>query len=165
MQLDLAQDWGKVRAYVRRAMSASFYVSFATVNQAGQPTVTPLGSLILNDDPTGLFMERFPRSIPANAEHNRHFSLLAENTKLRAILRQLRGDGWFGVKLFGELGERRPATAAEIARIQARVPFTKLKRFRRMLFGGTVYVRDLTFTRAEAIILRVDKATQQVITE
>ncbi|MDR1825055.1 MAG: hypothetical protein LBR27_06960 [Bifidobacteriaceae bacterium] len=165
MKLDLVTDWGKVRAYIRRAMNASFHVAFATVNEAGEPTVTPIGSLVLNGDPTGLYMERFPRSIPANAEHNRHFCLLAENTRVGAIVKQLRGEGWFGVKLYGLLGERRPATLAEVKRIQARVPFTKLKRFQQMLFGGTVYVRDLTFTRAEAVVLKVDKATRQVTTE
>ncbi|MDR1833539.1 MAG: pyridoxamine 5'-phosphate oxidase family protein, partial [Propionibacteriaceae bacterium] len=86
MRLDLEQDWGRAKAYIEKTLDKVFYVSLATVGPDGAPTVTPIGSLVLNDDRTGFFMERFPRSIPANARHNQNFCVLAENLKLRTAI-------------------------------------------------------------------------------
>ncbi|MDR1791593.1 MAG: hypothetical protein LBR20_08120 [Propionibacteriaceae bacterium] len=160
MQLDVVKDWARAKAYLEKAMDKAFYVSFATVGADGVPTVTPIGSLVLNDDQTGFYMERFPRSIPANAAHNPNFCLLAENMKLRSAIKEFRNGGWGGLRLFGTLGEKREASAAEIGRIRDRLPFGHFKRGGGLLLANTVYVRDLSFRRAEALVAHFDRSSQ-----
>jgi hypothetical protein len=162
MKLDLTADWPQVASYVDRAIKASFHVTFATVGAAGEPTATPIGSLVLDDGPSGLFMERFPRSLPAHAEHNPDFCLRAENTRPLALLRQFRGDHWYGVKLYGRFGPKRPATDQDIARFRRRLHLRWFPRAERILMSGTVYARVLEFTRAEALVVTLDQATGQV---
>jgi hypothetical protein len=158
MKLDLTTDWPKIAAYVDQAIKANFFVAFATVGAAGEPAATPIGSLVLNDDPSGVFMERFPRSLPAHADDNPNFCLLAENPRLPALLKQFRGDHWYGLKLYGQFGAKRPATADDIDRFRRRLHLRWFRRAEHLLISGTVYARDVTFTRAEAIAITYDKA-------
>jgi hypothetical protein len=160
VQLDLDRDWPAILAYVDQAMKATYYVALATVDPDGVPTVTPIGSLVLNADRTGFFLERFPRTLGRNAEQNKNFCFLAENTRKWQILQQVRKGGYFGVKLTGVLGERRPATPADVTRINHRIRFTRRKRAEQMLLGDAPQVRDLTVTRGDAIILGYDKANR-----
>jgi hypothetical protein len=160
MELDIQNGWPFIRDYFEKAVKASRFVSFATVSESGEPTVTPIGSLLLNDDQTGFYMERCPRSIPANAEHNRQFCVLAENTRLAYLARRLLGEGVLGIKLYGTLGEKRPASEIEILRIRRRllfpsfsIPFGPANRIETLLLSGTIFVRDLNFHRAEAVTL------------
>ncbi|MDR1712513.1 MAG: pyridoxamine 5'-phosphate oxidase family protein [Propionibacteriaceae bacterium] len=157
MQLDLAAQWPQILDYVDRAMKANMHVAVGTVSPDGEPTVTPIGSLVLNSDPSGLFLERFPRRLGANAEQNKNCCILVENTSLWGMLRTFRRHGHIGLKLYGQFGERRPATAAEIARVNARLPFHTAK-MARMLLGEAPQVRDVAITRAEAIGFKLDRA-------
>jgi len=160
VELDLHSDWHRICAYVDKAMKAGIYVSLATVGQDGAPTVMPIGSLGLDADrPQGFYLEKFPHSVAANVPHNPNFCILAEDTKLGHILRQLRGrgDGLLGVKLYGMFGERRPANEAEKTRIHARLPLSRLPGLDKVLFSADAGIRELTFTSAEAIALEIDR--------
>jgi len=159
MRLDITTDWDKIRAYVAKAMDASYHVALATVSPDGEPSVMPIGSLVLNADPTRFFMERFPRRLAENAAANPRICLLAENTSLRALVKAARRpDAFFGVKLYGDLGDVRPATPDDVRRIKARLPLGKTTAIQRALLSGPVTVRDLTFTGAEALAVAVDRA-------
>jgi len=168
MELDITTDWGKICAYVDKAMRAGIYVSLATVDKDGQPTVMPIGSLVLDEnDPAGFYLEKFPKSVAVNAGHNPRICILAEDTKIRHIFKELRGKGygWLGVKLYGTLGQRHPATEAEKARIRSRLPLSRLPGIDKVLFGGGGEIRDLAFSRAEAITFKLndDGETYQVM--
>jgi hypothetical protein len=155
MQLDPERDWPAITAYVEGAMRAARHVTLATAGADGQPHVTPIGSLVLGPPTRGLFLERFPRRLAADAATNPRFALLAEDTRLWQLLRHFRGDGWFGLKCYGELGERRAATPSEIDRLAARISRHGRARVKRLLFGQAPQVRDLTVTGAEAISLAI----------
>ncbi|MDR1712623.1 MAG: hypothetical protein LBR39_00465 [Coriobacteriales bacterium] len=160
MELDVHADWGRICDYVDKAMKAGIYVSLATVDADGMPTVMPIGSLVLDtSEPTGFFLEKFPKSIAANASHNPNFCILAEDTKLSHIIKELRGrgGGLLGVKLFGTFGPRRAASAEEKARIKARLPLGKFVNLDKVLFAEGGEIRELTFSRAEAMSISVDE--------
>ncbi|MDR1767951.1 MAG: hypothetical protein LBR32_05935 [Propionibacteriaceae bacterium] len=158
MQLDLTRDWPEIASYVDRAIKASKHVCLGTAGPDGRPTVTPIGTLVLNGDCTGLFLERFPRSLGRDADYNRQVCVLAEVTKLGQLWRQFRRNGWIGLKLYGELGDRRAAAPDEISRILARLPI-RTPKTQRLLLGESPQVRPLRITRAEAIAAQLDKAS------
>jgi hypothetical protein len=164
MQLDIVTDWKEICNYVDRATKAGIYVGIASVDAAGEPSITPIGSLVLNDDCTGFFLEKFPRRIGKNAEKNTHFCILAENLgKLFLFKAVLTGKfKYLGIKLYGNFGEKTPATEREIALIKKKLPFSKLKRFSHLLFDGTPMIRRLQFTHCEAIAAEYVKETNSV---
>jgi hypothetical protein len=59
------------------------HYAFATVNDKGEPHVTPIGGLVLRDDCTGCYFEEYPVHLPANIEKNNRVCVLAVNAKLQ----------------------------------------------------------------------------------
>jgi hypothetical protein len=65
-----------------------------------------------------------------------------------------------GIKLYGELGERRKATEVELKRLNRRMRATKGLKGNRYLWGNMPYVREIIFSKAENINL--GKMTSQL---
>ncbi len=50
--MKLKNDWNKIRKHFNLSFRSDFYVSIASVDSKSNPTVTPIGSLFLNDERT-----------------------------------------------------------------------------------------------------------------
>ncbi len=147
--MDLAHDWPKIRSTVERGQRSTIYCSISSINEDGFPNVTPIGTVFLRDEPTGYFFDHYTTALAANLDRDPRFCLSAVDAGkwfwFRSFLK-----GQFvappGVRLYGEAGPLREATAHEIELIEARVrPFTILKGAR-MLWTDFTHVRDLTFS-------------------
>ena len=57
--MNLIPDWKIIRMHFNKSFKSSFYVSIASVDINNNPTVTPIGSLFLNDNQTGFYFEKF----------------------------------------------------------------------------------------------------------
>jgi len=154
--MDIISDWQRIRDHFNRSFRANFHMSIASVDEKGQPTVTPIGSLFLNDDQTGFYFEKYPTKLPLHDETNKKICVLAVDSSTMFWLRSLfmgRFSRYPAVKLYGELGIRREATEKEIKRLNRRMRATKGLRGNAYLWGEMKDVRTVTFNRAEKINL------------
>ena len=154
--MDIKTDWNKIRKHFNRSFSSNFYISIASVGSDNNPTVTPIGSLFLNDDGTGFYFEKFPSKLPKHAKENPKVCLLGVNSGrvfwIKALFKEKFVD-FPALKLYGELGEKRKATVNEIARLNRRMKMTNGLKGNTYLWGKMEFVRVIKFTKAEKINL------------
>lgn len=154
--MDIKNNWIEIREHFNRAFRSNFHVSIASVDEKGQPTVTPIGSLFLNKDQTGFYFEKYPSSLPKHAKTNPKICALAVNSGMLFWLKSLL-KGKFNsspaIKLYGSLGIRRQATEKEISRLQRRMKATRGMKGNTYLWGDMQYIREVKFEKVEPVRL------------
>ncbi len=154
--MDIKADWNRIRKHFNKSFSSNFYVSIASVDPENNPTVTPIGSLFLNDNQTGFYFEKFPSKLPEHAKGNPKICLLGVNSGRIFWIKSLFKDKFSdfpAIKLYGELGQKRKATEKETARLNRRMKATKGLKGNTYLWGKMEFVREIKFTKAEKINL------------
>ena len=154
--MDLHKDWSKIREHFNRSFKTNFHFSVASLDESGNPTVTPIGSLFLNSDQTGFYFEKFPKQLPKNAVSHPNICILGVNSGIFFWLTSLfkvKFETYPALKLYGQLGERRKANDVEIKRLQKRMSSTKFLKGNQYLWGNMDYIREIKFTKAEKINL------------
>jgi hypothetical protein len=154
--MDLIRSWTDIRKHFNQSFRTNFHVSVASVDKDNNPTVTPIGSLFLNNNQTGFYFEKYPTKLPKNVKFNKNVCVLGVNSNTWFWLTSLfRGkfNGYPAIKLYGQLGDRRKATDIEIKRLNTRMKITKWLKGNKYLWGNMEYVRDITFSKAEKINL------------
>jgi len=154
--VDIKTDWDAIRKHFNLSFRSNFYVLVASVDKDNNPTMTPIGSLFLNDNQTGFYFEKYPKKLPKHAETNPNVCVLGVNSSTLFWLKSLfknKFSKYPGIKLYGQLGTKRQATNHEIKRLQRRMKATKLLKGNDYLWGNMEYVRDIAFTKAEKINL------------
>ena len=156
MQLnkDDQQTWDEIRKLFKNAFKSSFHFSFATVDDQGNPHITPIGSLFLNKDFTGFYLERFLSKLPKNLEKNQWVCILATNSSRGFWLKSLfkgRFTTFPAVRLYGQIGEKRSVNEEEIALFKKHIK--PLRRFKgsKLLWGDFKYARDIQFDSYEPV--------------
>ena len=156
MNIDIAENWKEIRAHLRICIKRNMHVTIASVDTHQVPTVTPIGSLFLNDDQTGFYFEKFTTKLPRNSKNNRNICILVVNTGKWFWIKSLfkgRFDTYPAIKLYGELGEKRDATPKEYRAFQRRVRSTKRLKGHQYLWTEMAQIREIRFTKAEQINL------------
>lgn len=154
--MDLIDNWRIIRNHFNKGFRSNFYVSIASVDSENNPTVTPIGSLFLNDNQTGFYFEKFPTKLPKHAAENPNVCLLAVNSGSIFWLKSLFKESFStfpAIKLYGKLGEKRIATEKEISRLNRRIKLTNGLKGNTYLWKNMEYVREIKFTKAEKINL------------
>lgn len=154
--MDLISDWNKIREHFNKSFRSNFYVSVASVDSENNPTVTPIGSMFLNDNQTGFYFEKFPSKLPKHAKENPNVCLLGVNSgRLFWIKSLFKGkfSDYPAIKLYGELGEKRKATEKEISRLNRRMKVTSGLKGNTYLWKKMEYIREIKFVKAEIINL------------
>lgn len=161
--MNLITDWKIIRTHFNKSFRSNFYVSIASVDAQNNPTVTPIGSLFLNDNQTGFYFEKFPSKLPIHANINKNICVLGVNSNRLFWVKSLFKEKFStppAIKLYGELGEKRKATQKEIERLNRRMRATKGLKGNTYLWKNMEYVREVKFTKAEQINL--GKMTNQL---
>lgn len=154
--MEIDRDWPAIRAHFRRCWKINFHVTIASVNAEHHPTVTPIGSLFLNEDRTGFYFEKYPALLPQHALVNPNVCILAVNSSRWFWLVSLfrgRFNTYPAIKLYGLLGQKRSATTDEKKRLLNRMRMTRGSKGYDYLWKNMEYIRELKFTRAEKINL------------
>lgn len=154
--MDLITDWNKIREHFNKSFRSNFYVSVASVDSENNPTVTPIGSMFLNDNQTGFYFEKFPSKLPKHAKENPYVCLLGVNSGNLFWLKSLfKGNfsSYPATKLYGKLGEKRKATEKEINRLNRRMKMTKGLKGNTYMWKKMEYIREIKFTKVEKINL------------
>lgn len=161
--MDIKADWNKIRRHFNKSFRSNFYISLASVDMENKPTVTPIGSLFLNDNQTGFYFEKFPSKLPLHAKANPNICALGVNSGTLFWLKSLlfgRFKDYPAIKLYGELGVKRKATEKESTRLKRRLKATKGLKGNKYLWGDMEYVREIKFTKAEKI--KLGKMTREL---
>ncbi len=154
--MNIETEWNKIRKHFNISFRSNFYVSIASVDFENNPTVTPIGSLFLNDNQTGFYFEKFPSKLPIHVKSNKNICALGVNSGTLFWLKSLfkgKFENYPAIKLYGELGEIRQATEKEIDRLNRRMKTTKGLRGNSYLWGKMEFIREINFTKAEKINL------------
>ncbi len=154
--MDIRIDWDAIRKHFNLSFRSNFHVSIASVDKDNKPTVTPIGSLLLNDNQTGFYFEKYLKKLPRHAEGNPNVCVLGVNSSTLFWLKSLFKNNFNtypGIKLYGQLSVKRQATEHEIKRLHRRMKATKLLKGNAYLWDNMQYVRDISFTKAEKVDL------------
>lgn len=154
--MDIKTDWNKIRQHFNKSFRSNFYVSIASVDSENNPTVTPIGSLFLNDNRAGFYFEKYPSKLPIHVKTNRNICALGVNSNTLFWLKSLlkgKFSNYPAIKLYGKLGEIRKATDKEINRLNRRMRTTKGLKGNKYLWGEMQFVREIIFTKVEKINL------------
>lgn len=152
MNLDLS-EWSLVKNVFSKAQKANMHVNIASVSIEGIPNVTPIGTVFLNDDGTGFLFDSFSKQLAENLQTNNNICISAVNSsKLFWLSSFIQGQfsSYPGVRLYGELGDLRPATQEEKLKVNRRIQslkWTKGSKFwvRVVILSGAFYRLKLGF--------------------
>lgn len=107
--MDLDKDWNDIRKHFNKSFRSNFYVSVASVDAENNPTVTPIGSMFLNDNKTGFYFEKFPTKLPKHTKENPNVCFLGVNSGYIFWIKALfKGtfSNYPAIKLYGKLGKK-----------------------------------------------------------
>lgn len=156
MKINLEENWQKIRTHFSKSFGANMHVSIASVNKDNLPTVTPIGSLFLNDNQTGFYFEKFATKLNTNSKTNKNICVLAVNSNkwfwFKSLLK-MNFSEYPAIKLYGELGIKRGATTKEYRAFQRRIRQTKRLKGSKYLWQDMSMVREIKFTKGEKINL------------
>ena len=147
--MDIYENWTDIKAIFRESFKSSFHYAIATVNENGEPHVTPIGSLILGKPGFGFYFERFTRQLPRNLDDSRQVCVLAVNSSRWFWLKSLLGGRFSSVpaiRLYGIAGESRRASDQEIAIWQKRVKQARFTKGHALMWREMTMVREIEFT-------------------
>jgi len=154
--MDIKSNWNSIRIHFSKSFQSSLHVSIASVDTENNPTVTPIGSLFLNNGQKGFYFEKFPSKLPKHAEQNKNICVLGVNSNRwfwTKSLFKVEFKKYPAVKLYGTLGKQRKATEKEIHRLARRMRLTKRLKGHKYLWDTMETVREITFSKAEKINL------------
>lgn len=158
MNINIKDNWHKIRTHFSKTFAASMHVSIASVNENNQPTITPIGSLFLNDNQTGFYFEKFATKLNVNSKTNKNICILAVNSSKwfwAKSLFKMNFSEYPAVKLYGELGIKREATEKEYQAFKRRIRQTKRLKGSNYLWQDMSFVREFIFTKGEKINLGI----------
>jgi len=154
MTPDLEAAWPWITRLFKKSILTTGFYSFATSRPDGSAHVTPIASLVLNEDGSGYFSDVLPGTMAGNLEGDERICIMAVRMGFWYWLKGLisgRFEGWPGVRLYGTAGKRRRARPGEVDRWRRRVKrFKRLKGYK-ILWQDVDVVRDVTFTHYEPV--------------
>jgi len=160
------KQWAKIRNIFQDAFNSSFHFSIATVNMDGSPHVTPIGSLILQNDRKGFYFEEYASNLTRNLQHNKRVCVMAINSNKWTLIKSFFLGRFFsppGVRLMGTVTERREATPREIGLFQKRVKNYRMFKGYDLLWNNLRHVREIHFDAYEPV--RIGALTRAVWNE
>ncbi|NND08056.1 MAG: pyridoxamine 5'-phosphate oxidase family protein [Saprospiraceae bacterium] len=155
--LDIVEDWQKIRRHFSNSFGSSLHVAIASISADGEPTNTPIGTLFLDKDQTsGFYFEKFPSKLPRSAIENSRICVLAVYSSkvfwIKSLL-SIKFSSYPAIKLYGNLGVQRTATAKELRALRRRMRFLSFTGGYKYLWVDMTQVREVNFSQAEKIEL------------
>jgi uncharacterized protein len=147
-----ADKWNLIRPIFDNAFKSCLHFSMATVNADGSPHITPIGSLILREDPSGFFFDEYCAKTRENINRNPRVCFLAVNADRPFWVKSLimgKFSAPPAVRLMGTVGALREATHDEIAAWHSRVVFARPTKGYEIMWSLMHSVRDVQFDSFE----------------
>ena len=141
--------WNQVREIVARGKRSTMHAAIAAVDADGAPHVTPVGTVFLREDHTGFYFDQYTEALARNVDADPRICLMAVDTSRMFWLRSLVAGRFAappGVRLYGTVGARRPATDDELELVGKSVRATQWSKGGKLLWSDFSHVRDIAFT-------------------
>ena len=143
-----------IQKVFRQSLNSSLHYALASVNDDCSPHLTPIGALFLREDKTGFYFDVYSVTMSDNLDKNQRVCVLAVNSD-----RSYWGKSFItgkcetppSVRLMGSVGEKREATAEEVAQWENHVAFARGMRGYELLWGNMQFVRDIYFDSFEPV--------------
>ena len=140
-------EWQQIRQIVADAQRTAMHCSIATVNSKGLPSITPIGTVFLNQKTSiGFFFDTYSATFTENLQHQPLACIQAVNTsKLFWLNALLKGKfkRYPGVRLYAEIGPLRLATSEEIQQVESRMRVLKWTKGSQLIWCSFHHVRDI----------------------
>lgn len=157
MALPLADDWPWIVRHFEKSLKTGRFYTFASTNPDGTAHVTPIASLVLNENCTGFYSEVFPNRMAANFQADQRVCIMAVGLGFGDWFKGLltgRFDQWPGLRLYGTVARQtRRAEPGELERWLPRVKRYKCFKGYNLLWKDVGNVRDIVFDRYEPVRL------------
>lgn len=153
--MQIQNNWTEIKCVVERGQASTLYCSIASVSPEGIPNITPIGTVFLRDDQTGFYFDQYTSVLARNLEANPEVCLMAVNASPFFWLRSLFAGRFIsppGVRLYGTVGNLRPATHEELQRVENRIRSTRWLKGNRLLWSNFTHVRDINFTSFRPVV-------------
>ena len=147
--MHIKEHWPEIQRVLARGQASTIYCSLATVSPKGMPNVTPIGTVFLRDNMTGYYFDHYTTALAENLDNNPNVCVMAVNAGRLFWFRSFLLGRFVsppGVRIYGKVNLRRPATTEEIQGIESRVRPTKWLKGSRLLWTNFTHVRDIEFT-------------------
>lgn len=132
--------------HIKSLVKKSLYCSIATV-QNGIPHCSPVGSVYLNNDQQGYYLEMFTTAVEKSKASNPMGCVLVVNTSILFWLKSLFA-GKFAtppaVRFVVKFGERRAATEVEQQRFRRRVNIFRRLKGHKIMWSRPSHVREFS---------------------
>ena len=146
VQID-SKNWSAIRNVVRHSQNAAMHCSIATICPSGFPTITPIGTLFLNDEiGHGFFFDTYSESINENLKRSSKACIQAVNSsRIFWIKSMLYGSftSCQGVRLYATIGPLRPANQIEKQQVQQRIQALNWTKGAKLIWADFNQVRDI----------------------
>lgn len=152
--MEIDTHWKAVKQIFKNSFSTSFHYSIATVNENGEPHVTPIGSLILGKPGHAIYFEQFTNKLRNNLKSNPHVCVLAVNSSKWFWFKSLFRGRFVeppAVRLIGKAGKLREATKNEIKIWHKRVKSVSFTKGHKIMWKNMKTVREIQFSKIEPI--------------
>lgn len=140
------QDWKHIQKIAAAAQQSSMHCSIATVDQNLQPIITPIGTLFLHEATfSGFFFDTYSEALQENLPQNPKGCIqFINSSKLFWLWTLVQGQfqDFPGVRLYAEIGDLRPATAAEMALVNQRIKALSWTKGSQLIWNDFKLVRD-----------------------
>jgi hypothetical protein len=153
--MDARENWDQIKITFDAAIRTSRHCAIATIGPDGFPHIAPIGFIFLRDDYSAYYFEEHARRLGANLDNDPRVCVLLVNSGARFWLSfLLRGafPSSPGLRLAGHAGQRRKASAEELAALQRRLkPFGRLPGAQ-LIWDRLEHVRDIRFDSVHPVI-------------
>lgn len=157
MALPLSTDWPWIVRHFEKSLKTGRFYTFASTNPDGTAHMTPIASLVLNDDCSGFYSEVFPGCMVANFKTDQRVCVMAVCMGFGYWFKGLRTgrfDQWPGLRLYGTVARQtRKAAPGEVERWLRRVKRYRWLKGYNLLWKDVQSVRDIVFDRYEPVRL------------
>ena len=70
--MNMLKNWNDIKDLFSESFKSCFHYAIATVDENGNPLVTPIGLLILTSPGHGFYFEQFMRQMSHNMSYKKH---------------------------------------------------------------------------------------------
>ena len=141
---------------IKPLFAQAVFCSVATVNEKGQPHVSPIGSVVLLDKSKGIYFEKFTKSIPQNANNNQYATIMSVDDGKWFWLKSLI-KGKFNkppaIRLLVKLGELRKETDKEGQIFKRKVKLFKATKGYQMLWKDMSHIREFEILEYKPVFI------------
>ena len=152
--MEIEKDWKKIKSIFKSSFISSLHFSIASVDENGNPHLSPIGSLILGEPGKAIYFELFTKNLARNIQNNNQLCIMAVNSSKWFWLKSLflgRFIEMPALRLKGTAGIRREATSKETELWEKRVKSLAFTKGHGILWGTISQVREIEITSCEVI--------------